>query len=89
MQPLEPGSKDNNSRRNVLLGLGILSLFSFLTMGLFGKKKNIIACAPPPDEAKTMKFLTQDGLLVEVDVSKVNAIKEKASSEDMQNWVKR
>jgi hypothetical protein len=89
MQPLETVSKENNSRRNALVGLGILSIFSFLTMGFFSKKKNIIACAPPPDETKTMKFLTQDGQLVEVDLSKVNALKEKASNKEMQTWVKR
>ena len=73
----------------MLFGLGILSVFSFLTMGLFNKKKNIIACAPTPDEIKTMKFLTQDGQLVEVDLSKVNALKEKASNKEMQTWVNR
>lgn len=89
MQELEPVSKENNTRRTALLGIGILSIFSFLTMGFFSKKKNIIACAPPPDEKKTMKFLTQDGQLVEVDISKINSLKEKASNKELQQWVKR
>lgn len=82
-------SKEQNTRRSVLMGIGILSIFSFLTRGFFSKKKNIIACAPTPDEVKTMKFLTQDGQLVEVDISKINSSKEKASNQEMQQWVKR
>ncbi len=82
-------STEQTTRRSVLMGIGILSIFSFFTMGFFSKKKNIIACAPTPDEKKTMKFLTQDGQLVEVDISKINSLKEKASNKEMQQWVKR
>ena len=82
-------STEQTTRRSVLMGIGILWIFSFLTMGFFSKKKNIIACAPTPDEKKTMKFLTQDGQLVEVDISKINSLKEKASNKEMQQWVKR
>lgn len=89
MQLEETVSKKNNSRRNALFGLSVLSIFGFLTLGFFNKKKNIISCAPSPDEAKTMKFLTQDGQLVEVDISKVIASKEKASNKEMQTWIKR
>jgi len=89
MQELETVSNEKNTRRSVLMGIGILSIFSFLTMGFFSKKKNIIACAPTPDEIKTMKFLTQDGQLVEVDISKINSLKEKATNKEMQQWVKR
>jgi hypothetical protein len=89
MQEQETVSKEQNTRRSVLMGIGIMSIFSFLTMGFFSKKKNIIACAPPADEKKTMKFLTQDGQLVEVDISKINSLKAKASNKEMQQWVKR
>jgi len=89
MQELETVSNEKNTRRSVLMGIGILSIFSFLTMGFFSKKKNIIACAPTTDEKKTMKFLTQDGQLVEVDISKINSLKEKATNREMQQWVKR
>ncbi|MBY0480736.1 MAG: hypothetical protein K2Q21_05220 [Chitinophagaceae bacterium] len=89
MQELEPVSTKQNTRRTVLLGIGIMSIFSFFTMGFFTRKKNVIACAPGPDEKKTMKFLTQDGQLVEVDITKVNSLKEKASNKEMQEWVKR
>jgi hypothetical protein len=89
MQEQETVSKEQKTRRSVLMGIGIMSIFSFLTMGFFSKKKDIIACAPPADEKKTMKFLTQDGQLVEVDISNINSLKEKASNKEMQQWVKR
>jgi hypothetical protein len=89
MQEQETVSKEQKTRRSVLMGIGIMSIFSFLTMGFFSKKKNIIACAPPAEEKKTMKFLTQDGQLVEVDISNINSLKEKASNKEMQQWVKR
>ena len=88
MKETAPVSQETKTRRTVLLGVGILSLFSFLKIGFLGKKKNIIACAPP-EEIKTMKFLTQDGQLVEVDIAKINSLKEKASNKEMQQWVKR
>ena len=88
MKETAPVSQETKTRRTVLLGVGILSLFSFLKIGFLGKKKNIIACAPP-EEIKTMKFLTQDGQLVEVDVSKVKSLQEKASNKEMQDWIKR
>lgn len=89
MQEQEIVSKEKNTRRSVLMGIGIMSIFSFLTLGFFNKKKNIISCAPPADDKKTMKFLTQDGQLVEVDLSKINGLKEKASNKELQDWVKR
>lgn len=90
MQELESVSTKQNTRKTVLLGIGIMWIFSFFTKGfLFNRKKNIISCAPGPDERKTMKFLTQDGQLVEVDITKINSLKEKASNKEMQQWVKR
>lgn len=88
MKETAPVLKETKTRRTVLLGVGILSLFSFLKIGFLGKKKNIIACAPP-EEIKTMKFLTQDGQLVEVDVSKIKSLQDKASNKEMQDWIKR
>jgi hypothetical protein len=42
-----------------------------------------------PEKKKTMKFLTQDGTLVEVEVDKLPLKKEPASKTDVQNWVKK
>ncbi|WP_295233528.1 hypothetical protein [Sediminibacterium sp.] len=89
MQVQETLSKETKTRRNALFGITILSIFGFLSFGLFKKRKNVIACAPLPKETKTMKFLTQDGQLVEVDISRVIASNEKASNKEMQTWIKR
>ena len=42
-----------------------------------------------PEKKKTMKFLTQDGKLVEIDLDKMPSKKETASKADIQNWVKK
>ncbi len=36
-----------------------------------------------------MKVLSQDGQLVEVDISKINRIKGKISDEELQGWIKK
>jgi len=36
-----------------------------------------------------MKMLTQDGRLVEVDISRINGTKEKISNKQLQDWVKK
>lgn len=36
-----------------------------------------------------MKFLTQDGRLVEIDADKVPAAKRVATKADIQNWIKK
>jgi hypothetical protein len=85
---------DNNkpavkTRRTLLAGIGVLSAFSlWKTTGLFLKKKEVIACAPP-EEKKTMKVLGQDGKLVEVDISKIKILKGKISDQELQDWIKK
>ena len=41
------------------------------------------------DKKNTVKFLTQEGKLVEIDVDKLPAVKQIASDTDIQNWIKR
>ncbi len=77
------------SRRKLLAGIGLLSLLSIFKFGLLGKSKNVISCAPPPEEKKTMKVLTQDGQLVEVDISRIAARAPKVSNKELQEWVKK
>ena len=88
MKETEPISAEQKNRRTLILGISLLSLFSFVKLGFFAKKRNIISCAPS-DEVKTMKFLSQDGLLVEVDVSKIKSLQEKVSDKELQGWVKK
>ena len=84
MSDIDQNKQENNSRRKLITGLGVLSLFPIAKLATSFKKKEVIACAP---EIKTVKFLTQDGTLVEVDVSKINGGKEKISNQALQNWV--
>jgi hypothetical protein len=77
------------TRRKLLAGVGILSFFSLFRSGLFSKKNPVISCAPPPEKKETMKVLSQDGRLVEVDVSKINRLKGKISDEELKNWIRK
>ena len=84
MSDMDPTQKQENSRRKLIAGLGVLSLFPIAKLATTFKKKDVIACAP---ELKTVKFLTQDGTLVEVDTSKIKTGKEKISNQQLQSWV--
>jgi hypothetical protein len=81
-------TKNTNLRRKLIAGLGVLGLFPILKHGFFAKKKEVISCAPEANK-QTMKMLTQDGRLVEVEISKMNSTKEKITNTQLQNWVKR
>jgi hypothetical protein len=76
-------------RKNLLLGIGLLSFYPFLRSMLSSKKKPVIACAPPREKEKTIKVLSRDGQLVEVDISMVKRIKGKISDEELQKWIKK
>lgn len=81
--------RGTETRRKLLAGIGVLSAFSFWkATGFFFKKKQVIACAPP-EEKKTMKVLSQDGRLVEVDISKIKILKRKISDQELQDWIKK
>ena len=82
----------NQRRTLITVGLGLVALFPILKFGFLKKSKNVISCSPPGAEDKTIKFLTQDGTLVEVDASKLRSIKEskqKISDKGLQDWVKK
>lgn len=79
-----------STRRKLLFGVGlfsVFSLFSFSRLNLFAKKKTVIPCAPEK-LTKTVRMLTQDGQLVEVEVSKFSSDKRKVTNQELQNWVK-
>jgi hypothetical protein len=79
------------ARRKLLagVGIGLLSLLSLFKSGLFSKKNPVISCPPPSEKKETMKVLSQDGKLVEVDVSRMKRIKEKISDEELKNWIRK
>jgi serine protease inhibitor ecotin len=82
----EPGVK---TRRKLLAGIGVFFVFPlWKATGLFFRKKQVIACAPP-EEKKTMKVLSQDGKLIEVDISKIKILKGKISDQELQDWIKK
>lgn len=81
-------SNIKSTRRNLLAGIGALSLFPLIKLGFLTKKKDIIRCIPEQSN-QPVKMLTQDGKLVEVDMSRIQGVKQKATKEDLQNWVKK
>jgi hypothetical protein len=88
MKEIESNPGEVKSRRKLLAGIGILSLFSFWRTGLFTKKKEIISCAPPVQK-ETIKLLSQDGKLVEVEISQIKSRQGKISDQDLQGWIKK
>ena len=76
------------SRRKLLAGIGILSLFSIWKAGIFARKKTVLSCAPP-EQKETMKLLSQNGQLVEVDVSKIKSVQGKITDQELQDWIKK
>ncbi|HEY4966108.1 MAG TPA: hypothetical protein VII28_06900 [Puia sp.] len=88
MKEIESTSGELKSRRKLLTGIGILSLFSIWRTGVFNKKKTVISCAPPVQK-ETMKLLSQDGRLVEVDIAQIKSTLGKISDQDLQGWIKK
>jgi hypothetical protein len=91
MKEIESNGPDVKVRRKLLAGagIGLLSLVSIFKSGLFPKKNPVISCTPPPEKKETIRVLSQDGQLVEVDVSKIKRLKEKISDEELKNWIKK
>lgn len=69
--------KNSNRRKFLFAGLSLAAL-----AGAFRFIKKT-------DDKKTIKFLTQDGKLVEIDADKVPTTKQAASKQDIKNWVKK
>ena len=68
------------TRRKLVSWIGVLSLFAFAGAALKPWKKK---------PTKTVKMLTEDGKLVEVDAELLAAFRKKISDKELQNWVKR
>jgi hypothetical protein len=81
-------AEQKKERRKFLYGLGLLSLFPLLKLRFFNKPKETINCAIP-QTAHVQKLLTEDGQLVEVDMSRINAVKGKITDKELQEWVKK
>ena len=68
------------SRKKVLGWLGVLSLFSVAGATINPWKKK---------QPKTVRMLTQDGRLVEIDAKLLAAASTKISDKELQNWVEK
>jgi hypothetical protein len=82
-------SNDFKSRRNLITGIGLLSLLVPIASAAklpFIRKK--IKEVEKPVSNK-VKFLTQDGKIVEVDQNFLSAIRQKATSEEVKSWIKK
>lgn len=70
-----------SSSRKKFLVWGAAALSSFTVFGLFsGSKKE--------EKKETLKMLTQDGKLVEIDADKIyGSRREKVTDEQLKNWI--
>ena len=78
---MENNKKDVTRKKFLFWGIGITSLLSLPSFFRSSKNKK--------QSAKTVKMLTQDGKLVEVDVSGITHKGEKIKNEDIHTWVKK
>ena len=77
-------NKETNLSRKKFLGwVTLLSVAAVAGNKLFFGKKN----DEKVSENKTIKMLTQDGKLVEIDASLVAGTKRKVSDKELQEWV--
>ena len=86
-EELETTTKTDNSRRKLIKGMGLLTLIPLFNFSFFRRKVDVISCAP--EKSGTMRMLTEDGKLVEVDISRINSTKQKASSQEVMGWIKK
>lgn len=79
------------ARRKFVAGIGLLSLFTAASAMLrqpFSAKKKTPVCKPETKN-KTVKMLTQDGRLVEIDEALLTAGRKKVTDIELQNWIKK
>lgn len=82
---MEPNQKNSTRKKFLLLGA---SLVSAITLSRFFPLTNKPA-ALPDKEKRTVKMLTQDGRLVEIDRNLMASTSKKITPEELQEWVKK
>ena len=79
------------TRRKFVWGLGILSAFAAVSriagISVFRKKQP--GANNTANKSNTVKMLTQDGRLVEVDIARINGNMKKISNTELQHWIKK
>jgi hypothetical protein len=80
---MEQTNKPSNRKKFLLWGAAVLSVITLSRFFPRFTNKNNAATG----ENKTVKMLTQDGQLVEVDRSLLTASGKKITNEELQQWV--
>ncbi|HVU93575.1 MAG TPA: hypothetical protein VHE34_00045 [Puia sp.] len=83
--------KTSSGRRKLVLGVGLLSILALFSRAIKvpGRQgRNGVDCAPG-NKGETVKMLTQDGRLVEIDKALLASGGKKVSDEELKRWVKR
>lgn len=75
---MQNNQQDNSRRKFVIWTASIVSGLTLLSTGLRFRKKK-----------ETVRMLTQDGRLVEIDKRLTRGSKEKISLEKLKNWISR
>ena len=78
-------------RRRFVWAVGFLSIFAAFAAATgfrLPRKKNILECGPAASKT-TVKMLTQDGKLVEIDAALLTAASKKISDTELQQWIKK
>lgn len=72
--------KNQGRRKFIAWGVASAALFTAIKYVMPGKSK---------PETKTVKMLTEDGKLVEVDIAALPEKKKKITNGELQNWIKK
>ena len=79
---------DLPTRRKFVWRIGAISAFAAITAA-FGLPFSGKKTAAPDSKKRTVKMLTQDGRLVEIDESLLIASQKKVTNKELQNWIKK
>ncbi len=79
MKRMNTENKKQSRRKFIGWGLASAAVFSAVKFMLPSRKKT----------QKTVKMLTQDGKLVEVDIAALPSRKKKITNTELQNWIKK
>lgn len=71
-------NKDLKRRKFIAWGIASAALFTVVKF-----------IKPTPKKSETMKMLTQEGKLVEVDIASLPKERKKISNVELQNWIKK
>jgi len=75
------------ARRKFIWGVGLLSAFG--AAGALLKSPFLSKKSQPETKGNTVKMLTQDGRLVEVDMAALTSARKKATNTELQNFIKK